>query len=136
MNAHQRPHPLRQSIQEQKISPRPKRHLRQRSYQIMALETMAKIGVNLIISVASVSALIHLLPYNWVQQQKLRGIRTEVKLAQGRVNSLQKEFSHNFDPQQAKSVMEQQAYRFDPSQRQVILINKDDKELEQSSSSP
>jgi hypothetical protein len=97
----------------------------------MGLETTAKIAVNLLISTAAVSALVQLLPYHWLQQEKLREIRTEVKVMEGRVNTLQAEFSRNFDPRQSKSIMQQKAYRFDPSQRQIVLMNQ-----EQSDSSP
>ncbi len=134
MNAVQPSRPPLQPIQKRRIAPRPRRHLRQRSYQVMALETTAKIGVNVVISVAAASALVQLLPYHWLQQDKLREIGTELKLMEARVNGLQAEFSRNFDPRQTKSIMQQQAYRFDPSQRQVVIMNKDGTEVEQPSS--
>ncbi|MBW4556133.1 MAG: hypothetical protein KME59_09360 [Trichormus sp. ATA11-4-KO1] len=130
MNASQPSRPPLQPIQKRRIVSRPKRHLRQRSYQVMALETTAKIAVNLVISTAAISALIQLLPYHWTQQERLREVRTEVKLMEGRVNSLQAEFSRNFDPSQANSIMQQQAYRFEPSQLSVVLLNQDGKEIE------
>lgn len=132
MNAFQPSRPPLQPIQKRRVVPRPKRHLRQRSHRVMALETTAKIAVNLAISAAAVSALTQLLPYHWSQQEKLREIRTEVKLMEGRVNILQAEFSRNFDPRQTKSIMEQQGYRFDPNQRPVVLLNQDGKEVEPS----
>lgn len=130
MNAFQPSRPPLQPIQKRRVVPRPKRHLRQRSHRVMALETTAKIAVNLAISAAAVSALTQLLPYHWSQQEKLREIRTEVKLMEGRVNILQAEFSRNFDPRQTKSIMEQQGYRFDPNQRPVVLLDQDGKEVE------
>lgn len=125
MNAIQPSRPPLQPIQQRRIVPRPKRHLRQRSHQIMALEVTAKIAVNIAISAAAVSALMQLLPYHWLQQEKLREMRTEIKQMEGRVNVLQTQFSRNFDPHQAKSIMQQQSYRFDPNQRQIVLINPD-----------
>lgn len=136
MHAFQPSRPPQQPIQQRQVIPRPKRHLRQRSYQIMAVETSAKIAVNLAICTAAVSALTQLLPYHWLQQDKLREMRTEVKQMEGRVNSLQAEFSRNFDPRQAQSIMQQQGYRFDPSQRPVVLMNQDSKDVEQTDSSP
>ncbi|MBE9053641.1 hypothetical protein IQ243_25210 [Nostocales cyanobacterium LEGE 11386] len=136
MNASQPSRPPLQPIQKRRIVSRPKRHLRQRSYQVMALETTAKIAVNLAISTAAVSALIQLLPYHWTQQERLREVRTEVKLMEGRVNSLQAEFSRNFDPSQANSIMQQQAYRFEPNQLSVVLLNQDGKEIEALKSLP
>jgi hypothetical protein len=89
----------------------------------MALENITKISVNLVIITASISALTQLLPYHWLQQDKLRDIHNEVSLMTGRVKTLQLEFSRNFDPHQAKSVMQQQSYRFNPRQRRIVLIN-------------
>ena len=136
MNSIQPSRPPLQPIQKRRVTPRPKRHLRQRSYQVMALESTAKIAVNLAITALATSALAQLVPYHWLQQQKLREIGTEVKLMEAHVNVLQAEFSRNFDPQQAKSIRQQQGYRFDPSQRRVVLMNQDRREDEQTESSP
>jgi hypothetical protein len=131
MNAIQPSQPPLQPIQKRRVIARPKRHLRQRSYQVMALESTAKIAVNLVITAVAASALVQLLPYHWLQQEKLREVHTEVKLMEGHVNSLQAEFSRNFDPQQAKSIRQQQGYRFDPSQRRVVIMNQDGRVIEQ-----
>ncbi|MEH1874082.1 hypothetical protein [Nostoc sp.] len=136
MNAIQPSRPPLQPIQKRRVIPRPKRHLRQRSYQVMALESTAKITVNLVITAVAASALSQLLPYHWSQQQKLREISTEVKQMEGHVDGLQVQFSRNFDPQETKSIMQEQGYRFDPSQRRVVLMNRDRKEDEQTESSP
>jgi hypothetical protein len=119
-----------QPIQQRRAVPRPKRHLRQRSYQVMALETTAKIAVNLAISTAAVSALVQLVPYQLTQQERLREVQTELKLMEERVDNLQREFKRNFDPHQAQSIRQQQAYRFDPNQLPVVFVNRDGKEVE------
>lgn len=103
--------------------PRPKRHLRQRSYQIMALETTVKIGVNFAISAAAVSALTQLLPHHWSGQDKLRQIRTEVKTTQERVNSLRTEFNNTFDSRQANSIMQQHGNRIPRNYKRIVLTN-------------
>ncbi|MGH8002989.1 MAG: hypothetical protein ACREPR_27030, partial [Brasilonema sp.] len=95
MNAFQPSRLPLQPAQQRRITPRPKRRLRQRSYQVMALEATAKIAVNLVISTAAVSALTQLLPYHWSQQEKLRAIRIDVKQMEERVYGLQTEFSRN-----------------------------------------
>ncbi|MEA5581184.1 hypothetical protein VB620_07510 [Nodularia harveyana UHCC-0300] len=130
MNAIQPSRPPLQPIKKRRAVPRPKRHLRQRSYQVMAWETTAKIAVNLAISTAAVSALVQLVPYHLTQQERLREVRTEVKLMETRVDNLQKEFKRNFDPHQAQSIRQQQAYRFDPDQLPVVFVNRDGKEVE------
>ncbi|KAF3890254.1 MULTISPECIES: slr1601 family putative cell division protein [Nostocales] len=131
MNAFQPSRPPLQPIEKRRVTPRPKRRLRQRSYQVLALETTVKIGVNIVISAAAISALIQLLPYHWSQQEKLRAIRVDVKQLEGRVYDLQAEFSRNFDPRQSKTIMQEQGFRFDPSQRQVVFP-KNYTEVEQS----
>lgn len=121
MNAIQPSRPPLQPIQKRRVTPGRARRQRLRSYQVMALETTAKIGVNLLISAAAVSALVKLLPEHWSQQDKLRAIRTEVKLMDVRVNSLQADFIPNFDQRQTQRIMQEKAYRFDPNQRQIVF---------------
>ncbi|MEA5571595.1 hypothetical protein [Calothrix sp. UHCC 0171] len=128
--------PLQQPKQKSRVTPRPHRHLRQRSYRVMALETTVKIGVNIAISTAAISALVQILPTHWTQQEKLRAVRTEVNQMEARVDILQAEFSRNFDPRQTQRIMQQQGYRFDPNQRRVVLMNKEVNDLDQSNVSP
>lgn len=105
---------------------KPRRHHRRcrRPYRFMALQTTAKLTVNVLLSAAAVSALVKLLPYYQSQQQKLQEIQTEVNMTEGRVDSLRTAFSRYFDPQQAKSIMQDQSNRVDPGQRSVFLVNK------------
>jgi len=78
-----------------------------------------------VISSAAVSALVQLLPYHWSQQEKLREINAEVNIIESRVNRLQTELNRNFSPPQARDLMREQSLRIDPSQRRVILTDKD-----------
>ncbi|QNP29529.1 slr1601 family putative cell division protein [Cylindrospermopsis curvispora] len=107
-----------------------KRHLRQRSQLIMAMEVFGKIIVNLLIISVSISALTRLFPYYWLQQDKLENIETQVKLMKTRVRTLREEFTRNFDPSQAQSIMREHSYRLQPNQRQIILVNPDRKTVE------
>jgi hypothetical protein len=89
----------------------------------MALETTVKIGVNLVISAAAISALTQLLPHHWSGQEKLREVRTEVKTAQERVNKLRAEFSNTFDSRQANTVMQQQGNLIPLNHKRIVLTN-------------
>ncbi|MDM9384513.1 hypothetical protein QUB80_27995 [Chlorogloeopsis sp. ULAP01] len=124
-----------QPIPKRRAAPRPKRQLRQRSYQVLALETTAKIGVNVLVSAVAISALVKLLPFHQSQQEKLREIRTEVKLMEERVSKLQVEFSRNFDPSQAKTIMQEQSHRLAPNQRPIVLMKQETAEIKQAESS-
>lgn len=120
MNAIQPSFPSPQPIEKKPLTPRRKGNLRQRYYRVMAVEMSLKIGVNLAIAIVAVSALAHLLPYHWSQQEKLREIRAQEKRMQTNVNKLKADFSRNFDPHQTKTIMQEQGYRFAPNQRRVI----------------
>jgi hypothetical protein len=84
------------------------------------VETTFKLGVNITLSVAAASTLMRILPYQLSQQEKLQEIRAEVNVTEGRVNRLRDNFSHHFDPQQTKTIMQEQSNRVDPKQLQVV----------------
>jgi hypothetical protein len=107
-----------------------KRHSHQRSHLIMGLEVFGKIIVNLLIISVSGSAITKLFPYYWLQQGKLENIETQVRLMESRVRTLREEFTRNFDPSQAQSIMREHSYRLQPNQRQIILVNPDRKPVE------
>ncbi len=121
MNAIQPSRPQLQTVKPRRV---PQSRSSRRPYRFMALQTTAKLTVNVLLSAAAVSALVKLLPYYQSQQEKLQEIQTEVNMTQGRVASLRTEFSRYFDPQQAKSIMQDQSNRVDPGQRSVFLLNK------------
>ena len=101
---------------------RPRR--RSRPYKALALETTAKLAVNLTFSAAAIGALVQLLPYHLSVQAKLQEVREETKQTQVRVLRLQNDFNKSFDPQQAKTIMQQESYRVDPLRRPVVLPDK------------
>lgn len=82
----------------------------------------ARLGVNVLLGLMAVSALIKLLPYNLAQQQRLQEIRSEVAELDERVDRLQAEFDRNFDPHQALEVMREESARLTPNQRQIIWV--------------
>ena len=125
-----RPGESRRVAPEKKSRPRP-RH----PHRLIALETTAKLTVNILISTAAVAALVQLLPYQWLQQQKLHEINAEVSQLEGHVNHLRSDFNRYFDPQQAKNIMQEQSHRVDPTQRQVIWLRQH-RASEQAVSSP
>lgn len=131
MNA---PQPLSKPLQASAPASRTRRINqlgRRKPYKARALETIAKLAVNVTLSIAAVGALVQLLPYHLSMQAKLREIRSEVKETQARVNGLQNEFKGAFDPQQAKTVMQQQSYRVDPARRQIVLMDKNGESVEE-----
>ena len=124
MNALQPSRPPLKQVEPRRVASQRKNRDRRRPYQVMAVQTTAKLTINVLLSAVAVSALVKLVPYYLSQQEKLQEIQTEIKLTEERVNSLRTDFNRYFDPQQAKSIMQEQSNRVDPGQRPVILMNK------------
>ncbi len=99
-----------------------RRTQRQSSQRATVLEASAKLTVNCFLAIAALSALVKLVPQNLSQQAKLAHIRTEVTVVEYRVNLLQADFNHRFDPNQTNSVMREQSSRVSLGQRPVIWV--------------
>lgn len=103
---------------------RRKRHLAQKQpYRVTVLELGAKLTVNVFLMAVALSALVKLVPYGISQQAKLQDLHKEVHSTEGRVQALAGDFAYHFDPQQMKSIMEEQSSRVDPTQWRVIFRN-------------
>ena len=103
------------------------RRLNRHPHRARALENTVKLVANTVLCSAAIYGLANLLPNVWAGQQKWQEISTEVKQAQGRVNSLRQDFSRYFDPRQAKTVMQEQSNLVEPGQRQVFLLDQSKK---------
>lgn len=136
MNAFQPSQFPQQPAPQRRAVPRPKRHLRQRSYRLLAVETTAKIAVNIAITSAAAAALMQLLPHYSSQQGKLHEVHVEVKQMEKRVSDLQAQLSRNLDARQANSIRQQQGYRFAPNQIPIVLTNEERPDMEASTSLP
>jgi hypothetical protein len=93
-------------------------------YGALTLETVLKLCVNSVLSVAAIAALGNLIPYLISHQAKLREIRTQVRETEAKVSQIRDKFSRSFDPSQAETVMKEQSARVDPNQRRVVWIEK------------
>lgn len=92
------------------------------AYRPQTIEVAIKVGMNVLFIAGCVTALIHLLPQIRNQYRELQEIQAETTLTRTRVEHLQADFNRYFDPQQAKSVMQEQGHRVDPSQRRVVFV--------------
>lgn len=93
---------------------------RSHPYRAIAVETGAKLAVNVILSMVAVTALFQLLPYRASQVGKLQELDAAVQSTQGRVQNVQTRFQNFFDPYQARENMQQLTDRIDPMRRKVI----------------
>lgn len=110
---------------QRRTVPRLRRKQQQHPYKGIALETTAKLVVNILLSATAIAALGQLISYHISQETKLGEIKSEVKRTEKRVEQLRNNFNRYFDPQQAKTIMQEQGYRVDPNKQQVILLDKD-----------
>ncbi|WP_448563504.1 slr1601 family putative cell division protein [Trichothermofontia sp.] len=92
------------------------------AYRPHAIEVAIKLGMNVLFITGCIMALIHLLPQIRNQHRELQEIQAETTVTRTRVEHLQADFNRYFDPQQAKSVMQEQGHRIDPSQRRVVFV--------------
>jgi hypothetical protein len=131
MNAIQPSRPRLEPVQSPKVVRGKVRQLRTQRSGASAVEATVKLAVNVIISGVAVSSLVHLLPYHQSIQTKLQEIRFEVKETEQRVNRLQTEYKRTSDPQQAKNIMREQSHLVDPARRQIVLLHKDNKGVQE-----
>ncbi|XTZ09787.1 MAG: hypothetical protein ACQZ3N_06335 [cyanobacterium endosymbiont of Rhopalodia yunnanensis] len=87
--------------------------------QWMTTEIKVKLIVNGTLSVIAAFTLLKLLPYQFLQQEKLKEVRTQVQETERRVEELRKDFSRSFDPHQVKQVMQENSPLIDPNKRQI-----------------
>jgi len=110
------------SASSRRRPPRISQHRLSHNRRVLTVETTVKLGVNLILSAFSLSALIQILPQHRSASEKVQDIRAEVKMTEERVIKEKEEFSRYFDPQQTKSIMQEQGNRIDPSQKPIIFL--------------
>jgi hypothetical protein len=121
MNALQPPSRPPQSRQpRRRVSKR--RQKLQTPHQSIATEMTTKLGVNLLLSFIAVTALVKLLPYNMAQQESFKELQSKVVEVENRVDRLQTDFNHHFDPKQSRSVMQAESTRIEPGQRQIVWV--------------
>ena len=122
MNALQPSSPPPSHSPNRQPRPRSRRQPRRSSHQAIVAETSVKLTVNLILGIVAITALAKLIPYNLSQRQGLDELQAEVQEVEGRVVTLQADLDRQFDPQQARSVMQEQGFRVDPNQRQIVWM--------------
>lgn len=121
MYAFQLPQPDPKPTRRPRRVPRSNQRSRQSPYREIAVETSIKLGVNVLLSVIAIAALVKLLPYRATQESKLRELDVAVNSTQKRVSLVQANFRQYFDPTQTRSLMQRTTNRIDPTQRPIVL---------------
>lgn len=107
---------------QRRSKPRLRQRPRPRSHQAIVTEITVKLAVNGLLAGVAIIALAKLIPYNLQQRDELQQLQSEVTEVQQRVDKLQADLDRQLDPQQASSIMQEQSYRVDPNQRQVVWL--------------
>jgi hypothetical protein len=94
----------------------------QQQIRALTMEIGIKLATHLILSGVAVSALWQIVPKYRASQEKLSQIQSEVQMTQQRVDYQKANFSRNFDPQQAQSIMQEHTNKVAPGQRQVVWL--------------
>lgn len=121
------PHPHEKP--KRRVAPRPRIRKRWQDQQVTAAEVGVKVAVNCVLAIVAGVTLIRLVPHNLAQQEKLQDLQSEVASLESRVNQLEADFNRQFDPQQAKSIMQEQSGRVDPHQRRIVWLRPTNSEL-------
>jgi hypothetical protein len=119
------PTPRSKAVRRSRAVTRPKSRKHRHPYRAIAFETGIKLAVNVAFSLAALSALVQLFPYQISQSAKLEELQVAVQSADERVQKIQSKFSYYFDPSQARRVMQEQTNRIDPRQRQIVWQESD-----------
>lgn len=97
------------------------RHKHKEFAQILAVEAIAKLCVNSLLAFVALVALVRLGSYNAAQQDKLQLLEGEVQASQSQLEAERDDFYYHFDPKQARNIMQEQSYRVEPGQAQIIF---------------
>jgi hypothetical protein len=123
------PRKSRRSSSRQQI-----RQRHQQQIRTLTIETSIKLATHLVLCGVTLSALLQIWSQHRASKEKLSQIQSEVQMTQQRVDHQKANFSRNFDPQQAQSIMQEHTNQVPSGQRQVIWledIEVDESELSQ-----
>jgi cell division protein FtsB len=87
-------------------------------------EITAKLIVNVVLSTAAIATLMQLAPYAVSQQAKLQEVKAEVQRTENRLKRLNDKLGRSFDPQQSRSVMQEQTDRVEPNKKNIFYLEK------------
>jgi hypothetical protein len=99
------------------------KHKQQSSYFILAVESIAKLSVNVVLSAVGIAGLMQLIPYRNAQAVKLQELEAAVDASEHRLQKTRSMFSNVFDPYRATVTMQEQGNRIAGERKQIIFQN-------------
>lgn len=116
------PQPSNRSRRLRRVKPR-RRVAPQQTQRGFMFEIGAKLLVNGVLTFATATSLMRLVPYTQAHRQELQEVQAVVVNAETQNSRLKADFSRYFDPRQTSSVMQEQTGRESPTQRQIVWID-------------
>lgn len=107
-------------VRANRVARKAKPRQQSQPYRAIAYETTAKLVVNVVLSIAAVTALVKLLPYRSSQEGKLHELDAALQSTTHRVQGVQSRFQNLFDPYQARENMQELTDRIDPNRRRIF----------------
>jgi hypothetical protein len=93
------------------------------AHRRQGLEAIAKLATYSTLSLFGIVTLANSIGYNVSQHGKLKQLETELQEAKVRTAKINTDFSHSFDPEAQKSVMQENSYKVAPDRLQIFLID-------------
>lgn len=115
-------HPQRSRRRMRRVEPR-RRVAPQRTQRGFLFEIGAKLVVNGVLTCATATSLMRLVPYTQANHQELQAVQAAVTNAESQTSRLRADFSRYFDPHQTSSIMQEQTGRESPNHRQIVWID-------------
>lgn len=95
----------------------------QSAHLTLAVESIVKLSVNVLLSAAGIAGLMQLIPYRTAQEVKLKELQAAVNASQHRLQKTQSMFSNVFDPYRSTAMMQEQANRIEGERKQIVFGN-------------
>lgn len=105
-----------------RVEPR-RRVAPQQTQRGFLFEVGAKLLVNGVLTFATATSLMRLVPYTQAHHQELQEVQAAVANAETQTSQLRADFSRYFDPRQTSSIMQEQTGRESPTQRQIVWVD-------------
>ena len=93
------------------------------SHKTIAIESLVKILINIVLSIAAYVALLKLIPNYFAQKARLKEIHVEVQATEARLSYLNETFQINFDPSNTYRLMERQSPKIDPKKITIFWLD-------------
>ena len=117
-----RPVPTVQRSRAAKLRKKHHQSRQRNSHRVLALEAMTVLGVNALLIGVGIYTLTQLVPYQLMQQAKLREMNTELNRVSNQVQQLQQSYQRSHATQGAKRIAEKQGHLIPTTRKGIVWV--------------